>query len=59
MSPHLDDRLVANILSYVTEIKASSSCQTWKEHLYDALKLEPQVKGFKNKTCNVDVGGQV
>ncbi|CAK9067932.1 unnamed protein product [Durusdinium trenchii] len=43
MSPHLDDRLVANILSYVTEIKASSSCQTWKEHLYDALKLEPQV----------------
>lgn len=31
-------------LRYVTETNASLSCQTWKEYLYDALKLEPRIR---------------
>jgi len=42
--PELHEELLANILPYVTETNASLSCQTWKDYLYDALKLEPRIR---------------
>ncbi|CAJ1401807.1 unnamed protein product [Effrenium voratum] len=42
--PPLDEVLHAKILGYVTEPKACVSCQSWKQYLYDALKLEPRIR---------------
>eukprot|EP00931_Biecheleriopsis_adriatica_P075363 TRINITY_DN49244_c0_g1_i1.p1 TRINITY_DN49244_c0_g1~~TRINITY_DN49244_c0_g1_i1.p1 ORF type:complete len:261 (+),score=53.11 TRINITY_DN49244_c0_g1_i1:33-785(+) len=42
--PDLDEELHARILAYVTEPRASVSCQAWKKYLYEALKLEPRIR---------------
>lgn len=43
MAP-LDDDIHNRILAYVTEHKASVSCQAWKEYLYDSLELTRRIR---------------
>lgn len=41
--PQLDEDLLARILPFVTEVNASPSCRSWKDYLYEALKLDVRI----------------
>jgi len=43
MRVSMDDDLQAKILAFVTEPKASVSCQTWKNYLYESCKLAHRI----------------
>jgi hypothetical protein len=47
-APSLDDVIHAKILAYTTEQKASISCRSWKDQLYESLQLDHRIR-FKKQ----------